>query len=215
MKKIIDIEAAVKRRFPDAQTSVSEPAREDGVWYLNVVHGEFGLAVSWSARKSLFGLVAETSDPKQMFPHEVYEEANDVTNRVFDLVASKGSTQPQLAAILRLREIAGLSQAEVARRMNIAQPTLAGIERRIPTGDVKLSTVMDMLASLGASLSVAIGDAVVKIATTTRGTPMKESKPLKIGRNAGTGQFITVKKAQKDKKGSVVETLKKRGTAKA
>jgi hypothetical protein len=36
------------------------------------------------------------------------------------------------------------------------------------------------------------------MATTTR----------KIGRNAGSGQFIPVKEAQQDKKGSVVETIK-------
>lgn len=30
----------------------------------------------------------------------------------------------------------------------------------------------------------------------------------KIGRDAGTGQFKPVKEAQKDKKGSVVETMK-------
>jgi ribosomal protein L19E len=30
----------------------------------------------------------------------------------------------------------------------------------------------------------------------------------KIGRDAGTGQFKTVKEAQKDKKGSIVETIK-------
>lgn len=30
----------------------------------------------------------------------------------------------------------------------------------------------------------------------------------KIGRDAGTGQFKPVKEAQKDKKGSVVETIK-------
>lgn len=30
----------------------------------------------------------------------------------------------------------------------------------------------------------------------------------KIGRDAGTGQFKTVAEAQKDKKGSIVETIK-------
>ncbi len=30
----------------------------------------------------------------------------------------------------------------------------------------------------------------------------------KIGRDAGTGQFKSIKEAQKDKKGSVVETIK-------
>ena len=32
---------------------------------------------------------------------------------------------------------------------------------------------------------------------------------MKIGRDASTGQFKTVKSAQADKKGSVVETIKK------
>ena len=32
-------------------------------------------------------------------------------------------------------------------------------------------------------------------------------KPRKIGRDAGTGQFITVKEAQRRPKGAVVETL--------
>lgn len=32
---------------------------------------------------------------------------------------------------------------------------------------------------------------------------------MKIGRNAGTGRFVPVKQAQGDKKGSVVETIKR------
>lgn len=32
---------------------------------------------------------------------------------------------------------------------------------------------------------------------------------MKIGRNAGTGRFIPVKKAQANKKGAVVETIKR------
>lgn len=32
---------------------------------------------------------------------------------------------------------------------------------------------------------------------------------MKIGRDAGTGKFKTVKQAQADKKGSVVETIKR------
>jgi hypothetical protein len=35
-------------------------------------------------------------------------------------------------------------------------------------------------------------------------------KGTKIGRDAGTGQFITVKEAQRHPKTSVVETIKKR-----
>lgn len=37
---------------------------------------------------------------------------------------------------------------------------------------------------------------------------------MKIGRDAGTGKFKTVKKAQADKKGSVVETIKRAPAAK-
>jgi len=36
-------------------------------------------------------------------------------------------------------------------------------------------------------------------------------KTQKIGRDAETGKFKPVKEAQKDKKGSVVETIKKGG----
>lgn len=32
---------------------------------------------------------------------------------------------------------------------------------------------------------------------------------VKVGRNAGTGQFIPVREAQNDKRGSVVETIKR------
>jgi hypothetical protein len=32
---------------------------------------------------------------------------------------------------------------------------------------------------------------------------------MKIGRNAGTGRFITVKKAQANKSGAIVQTIKR------
>jgi hypothetical protein len=38
----------------------------------------------------------------------------------------------------------------------------------------------------------------------------KKSGGYKIGRNAETGQFITVKEAQRRKKTAVVETMKRR-----
>lgn len=37
---------------------------------------------------------------------------------------------------------------------------------------------------------------------------------MKIGRNAGTGRFTTVSKARADKKGSIVETIKRSTPAK-
>jgi len=37
---------------------------------------------------------------------------------------------------------------------------------------------------------------------------------FKVGRDAGTGKFKPVKTAQQDKKGSVVETMKKGGKGK-
>lgn len=35
---------------------------------------------------------------------------------------------------------------------------------------------------------------------------------MKIGRNAGTGRFISVAKARANKRGAVVETIKRRPT---
>lgn len=39
----------------------------------------------------------------------------------------------------------------------------------------------------------------------------KESKTFKIGRNSETGRLKTVKEAERDKKGSTVERMPKRG----
>ncbi len=38
----------------------------------------------------------------------------------------------------------------------------------------------------------------------------KKSNTFKVGRDAGTGRFITVKDAQRRKKTAVVETIKKK-----
>jgi len=38
----------------------------------------------------------------------------------------------------------------------------------------------------------------------------RKSGTFKVGRDAGTGRFITVKKAQRRKKTAVVETIRKR-----
>ena len=39
---------------------------------------------------------------------------------------------------------------------------------------------------------------------------MSKTKTVKIGRNAGNGRFIPVKKAEQDKKHAVVETIKRK-----
>jgi len=41
-----------------------------------------------------------------------------------------------------------------------------------------------------------------------KGQIMAKRKTFKVGRDAGTGKFITVKKAQQRKKTAVVETIK-------
>ncbi len=38
----------------------------------------------------------------------------------------------------------------------------------------------------------------------------KRAKSYKVGRDAGTGRFITVKQAERRKKTAVVETIKRR-----
>ena len=40
--------------------------------------------------------------------------------------------------------------------------------------------------------------------------PRKKTRTVKVGRDAGTGRFISVKKAQQRKKTAIVQTIKRK-----
>ncbi len=66
-----------------------------------------------------------------------------------------------LAALIKARQEQGLSQKDVAERMSVAQPTVAGFERH--DNDPKLSTIRRYAHAVGATISHTVirDDAVV------------------------------------------------------
>lgn len=62
-------------------------------------------------------------------------------------------TAKQAGAIIRrARRAAGLTQAELAKRIGLRQATISRLEKG--EGDTKLSTVLDVLSALGLEITI-------------------------------------------------------------
>ena len=83
---------------------------------------------------------------------EIYDDPEAVRHRVLSLFLSRGETSPPAAVRLaELRRELGLSQIELAERLNVQQGAVSRMER---PGDIKVSSLREYCQSLGGSLTL-------------------------------------------------------------
>jgi DNA-binding XRE family transcriptional regulator len=140
-------------RFPDLVAEIDAPVEEAGVWHLDVRPGGGSpwIVVEWKPDRG-FGISTPGADDYGTKPDELYPNAKAAYDRVVQLILSRGRTEPPASVKLaELRQIRGLSQAEVAGRAGIKQAAIARIEGR---DDILLSTLNRVVAAMGGTLSI-------------------------------------------------------------
>jgi Helix-turn-helix domain len=141
------------KRFPDIEAEVDVPAEAAGAWQLDVSAGRGSpwIVVEWKHDMG-FGVSTPRTDDYGTKPDELYPNARAAFDRVVQLILSGGRTEPPAAVRLaELRQLRGLSQADVAIGAGIKQAAIARIEGR---DDILLSTLHRVVAAMGGVLSI-------------------------------------------------------------
>jgi DNA-binding XRE family transcriptional regulator len=150
---IESLERSLRNRFPTARISLDRPRRATGVWFLDLVSGEYSVNVQWQAGKG-FGVTASSAHAYGERADEAYLEEEAAYGRIVSLMLSQTETSPPPAVSLReLRKERGLSQAELAAILNKQQGEISKIERR---SDLHVSTLADYAKSLDGEMQILI-----------------------------------------------------------
>lgn len=136
---------------PGASVTVDKPRMASGIWFLDIVRDGHSVHVQWQAKQG-YGV---SSSPDACYGEgadEVYEDSEAVRHRVLSLLLSRGETSPPAAVRLaELRRELGLSQIELAERLDVQQGAVSRMERR---GDIKVSSLREYCQSLGGTLKL-------------------------------------------------------------
>jgi DNA-binding XRE family transcriptional regulator len=121
-----------------------------GDWWMDVGHRSGSFTVRWEP-KSGFGL-HPASDAAVLgeFPSERYADVAMLLRRVGQLV---DEGEVGVAGLRDLREVQGLSQAELAERLGIQQAAVSKVERR---QDLHLDTLAAIVKALGGTLEMKV-----------------------------------------------------------
>jgi DNA-binding XRE family transcriptional regulator len=152
----------LNKRLPEATVELDSPAKETGRWYLDVELDGHGVIVAWSPRHG-FGVSSSEEYGYGEGHDEVYRDARKVLPRVIELLQEKRRTRPPRSVLLRdIREMADLTQVELARRLGVNQAAVSKLERR---SDMTLGKLAQIIEALGGRMEVLakFPDEVVKI----------------------------------------------------
>jgi DNA-binding Xre family transcriptional regulator len=155
MNQIERLKNDLERRFPGVVMELDPPADEQrGTWHLDIRRdGASPLVVEWRPDRG-FGVSSIEDDVAYgEGPDEVYPNTKAACSRIERLMLSGGRTEPpRVVRLAELRQLRGLSQEELARRVGVGQANIARIEGR--GADIRLTTLAKILSSMGATLAI-------------------------------------------------------------
>lgn len=151
MNSIERLRELVAERFSTATFALDAPDTPDGFWWLDIYLGDYHIAVEWRPGRG-FGVSTPSVDDFGPGADEVYESATRAFERIRELILSRTRTRnPVDLPLPKLRESLQLTQAEIARRLQINQATLSRMERR---SDMFIGTLRNLVEALGGSLEL-------------------------------------------------------------
>ena len=161
-KPVAMLQARLRARFPEAVVDADDPQDSNGPWFLDAKLRGHSLTVQWSSRHG-FGISAGRSATYGEGADEVYADLDSAYQRVVDLFLARESTNvPQSVGLAELRRLAGYSQVELARSLDVQQPVISKRER---CEDMMLSTLKSTVEALGGvlDLRVVLGKTTVRL----------------------------------------------------
>jgi transcriptional regulator with XRE-family HTH domain len=147
-----DFISFVGQACPSVKIDVDHADKPDGNWWFDArVNGEL-LTVFWSP-KAGFGFSTQNEIGFGEKPNEIYVSAEMAAARFVQLMRRVGSTRTLSLGIAELRELCGLSQTELAKRVGVEQAAISRVEGR---QNLELNTLRSLVEAMGMRLSVQV-----------------------------------------------------------
>ncbi|HEU4883023.1 MAG TPA: XRE family transcriptional regulator [Longimicrobium sp.] len=149
MNELERLKECLSARFPTACLAIDRPALESGGWFLDATLQGHLVVVEWRADRG-FGVSTPSEDDFGAKPDEVYPTTDAACSRVVELLLSQTRTVPG-RTLPKIRESRGLSQTDVAQRLQINQGAVSRLERR---DDMLVGTLRNLIAAMGGRLKL-------------------------------------------------------------
>jgi predicted XRE-type DNA-binding protein len=141
---------ALETMHPDIHVAFEKGGDKSGDWWIDVGHRNGAFTAHWEPTTG-FGLHPASEEAVYgEQPPERYAETAMVLRRVEQLLENG---QVGTVGLRDLREVQGLSQAELASRLGIQQAAVSKVERR---QDIHLDTLSAIVKALGGTLDMRI-----------------------------------------------------------
>lgn len=149
MNEIEQLRERLANRLPGASLAIDAPDVATATWFLDAGLQGHMVVIQWRADRG-FGVSTPTRDNFNAKPDELYEYLDAAYDRVVELLLSQTRTIPGLT-LPRLRELRGLSQTDIAQRLQINQGAVSRLERR---GDMLVGTLRNLICAMGGQLKL-------------------------------------------------------------
>lgn len=142
----------VSERLPDTRMSLDRPKNPQAAWWLDLSSGGNSVTVEWRPEVG-FGVNAGPAEYGEK-SDEFYADLNEAAKRVTALLLSGKLTVPSKKVFMkRIRELCGLTQVELARRLNSNHSQVSKLES---DQDICLSTLSRYVACAGGKLRIQV-----------------------------------------------------------
>lgn len=141
---------ALETMHPGLHVALEKGGDKTGDWWIDVGHRNGAFTAHWEAETG-FGL--HPASEEAVFgeqPPERYSDTAMVLRRVEQLIEDG---QVGVVGLRDLREVQGLSQADLAARLGIQQAAVSKVERR---QDLHLDTLSAIVKALGGTLDMKV-----------------------------------------------------------
>jgi len=149
---IESLETQLRQRFPTASISLDRPKKSNGIWFLDVNLEGHVVVIQWKLNAG-FGISSSAEHGFGEGPDEVYKDVEAAYGRIVSLLLSNTFTSPPETVLRDLRKEVGVSQVELARRLDKQQAEISKLEQR---SDAKVSTIRVYVKELGGKMTILV-----------------------------------------------------------
>jgi len=137
--------------FPDARIELDINPNPGGESFLDIWRDDHFVVIGWRSGEG-FGINCSDEIGFGVGADEVYRDLEAACARVVSLLREKSHTRPPVVhRIQQLRKERGMTQESLAALLKVRQAGISKLERR---NDVLVSTVRDVVRSMGGELTI-------------------------------------------------------------
>lgn len=150
MNPLEQLNQEIKTRLPATTASLDRPKNPGASWWMDLSHRGNFVTVEWRPEIG-FGVNAGAPEYGEK-PDEFYSQPDEARRRILELLLSGSDTVPSKKVLMkRIRELGGLTQVDLAKKLKIKQSTVSKIESN---QDICLSTLLRYVTTLGGELTI-------------------------------------------------------------